>query len=302
MAARFDRVYKIAFHASVTLSALAMPIAASAQTVAFVQLAAADGKWVDWRTVAQVLRGSKPVRNPAASFRIEPGDQVVVERPGAVVVVHTIADNATIFVRQKSGGKPGWVARGGSLLGSLGTVIEWFETAIAGADMSRLRPNELVTAATLGPDEAKACYNDKSSNEPTSFEMPIFAAPSSSIAAGNHSLLVPWRGGVAPFKVTLTDRTNLPVGIPVQGVTGTCVVRLPSIDLKPGRYTLAVRDANGSEVAESNLVVGDVAIELLLDWTGSSAFMVSAKNFAMDRTLQTKAWFQGASAPRLRTH
>lgn len=74
---------------------------------------------------------------------------------------------------------------------------------------------------------------------PSPFALPIFASERSQIISGKRALVVPWVGGVLPYKVVLKRATTGEVLAEVKAQSGHSV-RLPEIDLQPGQYSLTV--------------------------------------------------------------
>ena len=240
------------------LVAAASPIAVHAEAIGFVDRAfAIEGERLrnvaPWSQVAHIERNAKRVERPGPRASLEPGDTLVVDRPGFVVFVHKFADNTLVPVRKGTS----WEARGQSLRGLAGAVLAWIEDQLSGPDQHRITSNGLATLGTRGGGDATACYNDRATDQPTGFAMPIFAASQSAIDSRHRVLVVPWSGGATPFAVRLTDAANGVVVATLSPVVGTCVARLETPGLRPGRFRISVADAKGAVMEEGNVLVGD---------------------------------------------
>ena len=90
------------------------------------------------------------------------------------------------------------------------------------------------------------------------FALPIFSADRSQIVAGKRALVVPWVGGIKPYKVVLKRAASGEV-LAESKVESGHSVRLPEIDLQPGQYSVTVFNtpADGSQpgLEEQNLHV-----------------------------------------------
>lgn len=81
-----------------------------------------------------------------------------------------------------------------------------------------------------------------------------FGAWNPRLLPGRRSLFVAWNGGEAPYGVRL-ERAGQRAATLAPSSTNRRWIELPSTDLTPGTYTLAVRDATGVEIAEDHVLV-----------------------------------------------
>ncbi|HEX5183652.1 MAG TPA: hypothetical protein VFW19_10945 [Allosphingosinicella sp.] len=246
-----------ACHLGALSIALAASSTATAQTVAFVARAVRAGNDVPWTQVAHVERNGRRLAVSGRRFDFEPGDKLFVDQSNAIVLVHILTDNSFKLVRPMNRREADWEAKPQALRGLLGGVLGWFEEQLSGADQSRMSPDALATLGTRGGELTRTCYNERSTDVPTPFAMPVFRAEQSSVLGGRRALLVPWSGGAVPFEIRLSDARSGTEVARLVGISGRCAARLPEVDLKPGRYRIAVKDAEGATMEESNLVVGD---------------------------------------------
>lgn len=90
------------------------------------------------------------------------------------------------------------------------------------------------------------------------FALPIFSAEKSYIVSGKRALVIPWVGGVLPYKVTLKRAATGEV-IANSEVKSGHSVRLPEVDLQPGQYSVTVfntpTDGGKPGLEEQNLYV-----------------------------------------------
>jgi hypothetical protein len=71
------------------------------------------------------------------------------------------------------------------------------------------------------------------------FALPIFSADRSQIVSGKRALVIPWVGGVKPYKVVLKRAATGDILADVKVESGHSV-RLPEVDLQPGQYSVTV--------------------------------------------------------------
>jgi len=245
-----------AMAAAFSLTAAAVP--AYAETVAFVDRAYViehdrlkpAGNWFE---VAHVEHEGRRVVYPTRRHDLQPGDLVVVDRVDYVVFVHKLGDNTLVPVRA---GTP-WQARRQSIAALSAAALAWIEDQLSGVDQSRITSNGLATLGTRGGIGTAACYNERATDQPTGFAMPIFSAPQSAIAAGRDELVVPWTGGAVPFRVRLIDAASGTTIAEQANLSGGCAARLRMARLLPGSYRVAVVDARGAVLEESHLLVGE---------------------------------------------
>lgn len=90
------------------------------------------------------------------------------------------------------------------------------------------------------------------------FALPIFSADRSQIVSGKRALVIPWVGGLKPYKVVLKRVATQEI-LAESKVDSGHSVRLPTIDLQPGQYNLTVfntpNDGGDSGLEEQNLFV-----------------------------------------------
>lgn len=89
------------------------------------------------------------------------------------------------------------------------------------------------------------------------FALPVFAADSSMITAGRRTLFIPWVGGKAPYRVVLSNAAGQVLADEtVQAAEHS--LQLPELDLKPGKYKLAIHNSSGASefpiLQEDNLI------------------------------------------------
>ncbi len=177
-----------------------------------------------------------------------PGDQIVVTRPGVVVMVRTLATNKSIAVNKSES----YTVPRPAVPGLAGAVSAWFVGVLRGADQTG--DSNTITASRAV--NTGRCYNETGkTNEPVTFRIPILAASRSVLAAGNRAIFVSWQGGVQPFSVTLSTAETGRILVKTVGVRGTCSVYLPRTDLQPGQYRLTLTDADNVKEQEDNLFV-----------------------------------------------
>lgn len=140
-----------------------------------------------WSEVAHVERAGRRMSRLAQRISLEPGDRVIVDKPGYVVFFHRFSDNSLVQIWHGFD----WRARGNSLKGLLGASLVWLEQVLSCADQSRIAENGLATLGTRGGGLATACYNEKATSSPTDFAMPIFAAQQSVISSAHRTLVIP---------------------------------------------------------------------------------------------------------------
>lgn len=204
-----------------------------------------------WMEVAHIERAlGREAIPPQGRSSLEPGDRLVVDKPGFIVFVHRFADNVLVPVRQ---GAP-WEAKAQALHGLVGAALTWIEAQMSGADQHRITSSGLATLSTRSVP-TQTCYNNYASDRPNEFAMPIFSAPQSVIVTGHRTLLVPWIGGAAPFDIRLTDAAGHLVAEQPR-FSGGCVAQLKMPELPAGRYRITVLDVNGAQMEESNLFAG----------------------------------------------
>ncbi len=191
---------------------------------------------------------------------LEPGDQIFVTNPNAVIVVRYIANNDPVKVRQSvrigsTKEQADLTVRSSSLPSLGGTLWTWFKDQLTGADRSG---SVLSAAASKGVGASDACFNETGrSDDPTSFIIPILTADKSQIVSGPRELFVSWRGGAPPFSVALANAKTGVVIVRLADIHAACFARLPETDLAEGRYRLTVTDANNVKEEEDSLFVVD---------------------------------------------
>ena len=124
-------------------------------------------------------------------------------------------------------------------------------SAISGGD----RASYSSPATTKG--SSAAATRSASTRGGPELALPIFSADRSDIIAGKRSLVVPWVGGNAPYKVVLKQAQTGKVLAEVRVESGQ-QIRLPEIDLQPGQYSITVfNTSNGGQpgLEEQNLYV-----------------------------------------------
>lgn len=113
-------------------------------------------------------------------------------------------------------------------------------------------------ASYVNPATSKASAAAATRNQ--GFAFPIFSSDRSQIVAGRRALIVPWVGGVSPYKMILKRASSGEVLAEVKVESGH-TVRLPEIDLSEGQYSLTVMNTptDGSQpgLQEENLYVVD---------------------------------------------
>jgi hypothetical protein len=203
------------------------------------------------RDVVRIKRGGQWMTITDESVALYPDDQIYVSDANAVVTVRYLADNSVEPVRDRASGVPPYyTVRRPSLPGLTSAVSAWFEAQLRGADQSG-------SGLTLASSRAvtKTCFNATGkTDEPVQFNVPVFSADQSQIVSGDRALFVSWRGGATPFVVRLSSADN---GIPLaemSNIRDRCWVTLPRVDLKPGRYRVAVIDAKGTTEEEAMLI------------------------------------------------
>ena len=183
--------------------------------------------------------------NPV-TFR--PGDQIVVTRQDAVVMVRMLATNETVVVTKSKS----YTFQQPAVPGLPGSVVAWLIGVLRGSD--QVGDSSVMTASravNTGP-----CYNETGkTNEPVTFRIPILAASRSVLAAGNRAIFVSWHGGVPPFSVTLSAAETGRILAQTVGVRGTCSAYLPRTYLRPGHYQLTLTDAQNVKEEEDSLFV-----------------------------------------------
>jgi hypothetical protein len=252
------------------LAALGLATAISIPTLGAPPSTAPDGTvaYIDQITpsgarlaeIASIVRHGKnfPIPDTDSPFALLPGDQICIARPGAALTVRKLATNEIVPVRQTvqrsaCGLKdPDFTIQQPALSGLPGAVAAWFLEMLRGADQggggSALAASRAVRPGT--------CYNETGkTNEPNTFRIPILAASRSVLAAGNRAIFLSWQGGAQPFSVTLSAAGTGRIVSQVVSVRNACAVHLPQIDLQPGRYQLAVTDANNVKEEEDSLFV-----------------------------------------------
>jgi hypothetical protein len=246
-----------------------------------------------------------------------PGDQIVITRPGAVVIVRKLATNEIIAIGTDATSLTYKLPQP-AIPGLPKSVLAWFEGALRGANQAS-DSNAMVTSrAVKGP-----CYNETGkTNEPVEFRIPVLVASRSVIAAGNRSLFVSWQGGVPPFSLTLSAAQTGTIVAQTADIRGSCAAYLPRTELRPGQYRLTLTDAHNIKEQEDSLFVVDeapteprqlrdanlpeearsiYAATWLAAWDrGSWAFEAQQRVAAMDcRSAAVQDWLQqwGSSIP-----
>jgi hypothetical protein len=189
------------------------------------------------------------------------GDRLYVDSPDALITVRYIANNSLVTVRRSarrgSAEEADLTVGAPALQGLTGVVLAWFEGELSGADQGG---HGLTSTLTRGGGSTGSCYNESGrTDDPTPFSIPILGAERSEIAAGDRSIFISWRGGAAPYTVTLSDAQTGTAVARSDNIRDGCWVRLPARRLAEGRYALAVVDGNGSKEEETGLFVVDVA-------------------------------------------
>jgi hypothetical protein len=208
----------------------------------------------------QVERAGRLLRFEGNKLDLEPGDQIFVTNPNAVIVVRYIANNDPVTVRQsvRTGStkeQADLTVGSSSLPGLKGELKAWFEDQLTGADRNGHKP---LPAASKGVGAPGVCFNETGrTDDPMSFNVPILTAEKSQIVSGPRELFVSWRGGVPPFSVTFADAKTGAVIVRLADIHAACFARLPEKELAVGRYRLTVTDANNVKEEEDSLFVVD---------------------------------------------
>jgi hypothetical protein len=230
------------------LSALATP------AVAYVDRVFPAGSRL--QDAVRVERAGRPVAITGDTIDLQPGDRLFIHRRAQgewAVTVRYIANNTVVTVHRgartgRTDGADLTVERP-ALPGLTGAVYRWFKELLRGVDQG-----ESAMTASRGPDGSGSCFNlSGNSNDPVGFSIPILRAAKSQVVAGPRALFVSWRGGAAPFQVTLAKADTDELVARQDNVRDTCSARLPKADLAPGRYVLKVADANNRREEEDSL-------------------------------------------------
>jgi hypothetical protein len=207
--------------------------------------------------VVRIQRGGQPVAPSDKGGMLYTGDQIYLRDSQAVLTVRYLADNSVDGVRHSvdaaSNVTPDYTVQPRSLPGLSGGLLTWFKAQMQSANQSG---DGVIAASGRAASANGPCYNaNGQSDVPVKFGVPVFFAPQSAIASGQRALFVSWQGGAPPFSVRLSSADAGALVAELTGVRDTCAARLPSANLTPGRYRLAIIDATGASEEERNLYV-----------------------------------------------
>ncbi|MDN7177050.1 hypothetical protein M0D69_03265 [Caballeronia sp. SEWSISQ10-4 2] len=245
------------------------------------------------RDVVRIKRDGQWVNVANDSVPLYPDDQIYVSDSNGVVTLRYIADNLVEGARSHSHGasdaSPDYVVRRPALSGLPHALGAWFEAQLKGADQSE---NGLTLTASKGAFDQQTCYNTGGkTDEPTKFDVPIFAADQSEILSGDRALFVAWHGGAAPFVVRLSPVDNGTPVAEISNIQSRCSVTLPRTHLFPGRYRLSVVDANGTAETETSLIA-------VTQVPGMPATLESASLPDNERALYYQTWLSATDRGR----
>lgn len=204
--------------------------------------------------VVRINRGGQDVKLSLRSSDLAAGDAIYIKQIGAAITIRLLATNELLLVQgdavKLKSGEPVYTVPRSAMPGLMGNTLAWFVGVVAGADYSRDTP---ATTRGLGD----ACYNvEGKTDEPTRFAIPALFANTSDLAPGNRALYIAWRGGAAPFSISLFEIKTSRVVAERKDILNACAARLPPAALASGRYRLTLTDANGASEVEDNLDVG----------------------------------------------
>lgn len=215
---------------------------------------------------------------------LKPGDKIILLRADALVTIRDLTSNTQTPVRHRKGrlGRDPDLTVPSAELGSLPEhAAAWFVAVVQGANQAR---EKVRFAGSRGPLDDQC--RETAGPEPTvmPFEAPMLDGGPLWIAAARRSVFVAWRGGRAPFTVTLASQSGGEMFPPVR-VDASCSVRLPPVDLQPGAYRLAVTDADGVSIASAD------SVEARADLPQAPPEL-SASSSATARRLQVATWLE----------
>jgi hypothetical protein len=213
---------------------------------------------------ARVKRSGGFLPISGSTLDLEPGDEIYMRKPDAVITVRYLANNTVVSVtgaRTAGADKPDWTVQRPSLPGLTGGALALLKAAFKAAfDEVDQSGAAAAMSASRGIAVSGTCFNDTGrSDVPASFSIPVLMAGRSQIVEGPRALFVSWRGGAEPFSVVLADTATAAIISKSANVHDGCAVRLPQTDLKPGRYRLSVVDANNTRLEEDSLYVVEQA-------------------------------------------
>jgi hypothetical protein len=236
-----------------------MPLAAS-DAVAYVERYFPAG---DLGHVIRVERDGRTLRVSGTKLDLAAGDKIFITDRDALVVVRYIANNVPVEVRQNirtaTTDQADLTVGQSSLPGLTDSLRAWLEDQLTTASQqTKRRP-----VASRGVAVTSVCYNETGrTDDPIAFDVPVFQAQKSQIAAGIRSVFVSWQGGAQPYSVSLADAETNRVISELTGIKNSCATYLPTVDLKSGQYRLTVTDANNVKEEESNLFVVDASPQM----------------------------------------
>jgi hypothetical protein len=193
-------------------------------------------------SVIHVERAGRRIAIAGSKLDLEPEDRISVDNPAAVVVVRYLASSATVTLG-KTTGQSEYTVGASSVPGLAGDILAWLEDQLTGADRGSLLPLA-SRSVVVGGD---TCFNlTGESDAPTRFDAPALGAAETRIVAGKRALVVSWRGGVAPFTVTLARADTGATLVESPPVYDACAANLPRARIAPGAYRLTITDAKGA--------------------------------------------------------
>lgn len=112
----------------------------------------------------------------------------------------------------------------------------------------------LLTAAATAPAQHIIAAT-RGGGKPDPIKVPALGSYNPMLIAGDRSLFIAWTGGVAPYRVRVSQYNGLVIAEQNE-ITGTNVM-LPAAHFEQGRYSLVVLGADGHGLKENNLTVVD---------------------------------------------
>ena len=229
--------------------------ARAAPVVAYVARVAPAGRHL--ADVAVIRRGGAPLAIANDNIDLQAGDQIFLKSSQVVLLVRMIEDRLPVPVEKQSrpAGAPDYVVRQPVQPGLAEQVWNAIKAIFIGADLSDLN----VPLGSRGDPEGGACFTkSEATSKPAPVRIPVFTAASSNLTPGARPLFVAWRGGAAPFSVSLELVSSGAVVVRADKINN-CAVWLPTAKLVSGHYRLVVTDATGVGASQDPIIVGESA-------------------------------------------